>query len=61
MFTRVGQPILLCCDAVCGGGVQEGTMVLALLSAGFVISPRYPQVKWALLMLIPGWVGLCMF
>ena len=25
----------LCCDAVCGGGVLEGTVLLALLSASF--------------------------
>ena len=35
MFTRVGQPTSLCCDAVCGGGVQEGTVLLAPFSAGF--------------------------
>ena len=23
--------------------------------------PRYPQAKWALLVPIPGWVGLCTF
>ena len=35
MFTRAGQPTLLPCDAVCGGGVQEGALALAPLSAGF--------------------------
>ena len=35
MFTRVGQPKLLCCAAVGGGGVREGTVQLAPLSAGF--------------------------
>ena len=35
-------------------------MVLAPLSAGFQ-SLRYPQSNWALLVLLPKWVGLCMF
>ena len=35
MFTRAGQPMLLHCDVVCGGGVLEGTVPLALLSASF--------------------------
>ena len=30
-----GQPTLLHCDAVCRGGVQERTVLLALLSASF--------------------------
>ena len=47
----------ICCDAVCGEGVQEGKITLAPLSAGFVTSPHYPQAKWALLVLIRGWVG----
>ena len=32
MFTRAGQSTSLGCDSVCGGGVLEGTMALALLS-----------------------------
>ena len=39
MFTMAGQPTLLCCDAVCGGGFREGTMLLAQLSAGFQSLP----------------------
>ena len=40
----------------CGGGVREGTMVLALLSAGFQSLPHYPQANWALVVQIPsGW------
>ena len=39
MFTKSGQPTSLCCDAKCGGGVQEGTMPLAQLSAGFQLLP----------------------
>ena len=35
MFSRAGQPTLLCCDTVCEGGVWEGTVPLALFSAGF--------------------------
>ena len=42
MFTRVGQPTWLCCDALCGEGVREGTMALALLSAGFQSLPPLP-------------------
>ena len=39
MFTRVGQPMSLHCDPVCGGGVREGTVLLAPLSAGFQSLP----------------------
>ena len=35
MFIRAGQPTLLRCDAVRGGGAREGVMALALLSARF--------------------------
>ena len=60
MFTRAGQPWLLLCDTVCGGGVWEGTMSLALLLAGFHSLPYYPQANLALLVLIPGgWVSVC--
>ena len=38
MFTRAGHPTLLC-DAVRGGGVREGTMAFALLSAGLQSLP----------------------
>ena len=61
MFTRAGQPTTLHCEAVCRGGVREGTMALALLSAGFQSLPPLPQANWALLVLIPGSVGLCAF
>ena len=61
MSTGVEQPMFLSCYAVCGGGVREGTMALALLSAGFQSLPPLPQANWALLVLIPGWVGLCAF
>ena len=44
MFTKAGQPTWLRVDAICGGVVQEGTVLLALLSAGFeslsTLSPR---------------------
>ena len=52
--------VLLHC--VWGRG-REGAMVLALLSAGslFSHSLSYPQSNWALLVLLPKWVGLCMF
>ena len=45
MFTRLGQPTLLCCDAVCGGGVWEGTVPLVWLSAGFQSLPLLPTIK----------------
>ena len=45
MFPRVGQPTSLRCDAVCGGGVWEGTLLLAPLSAGFQALPRLPTTK----------------
>ena len=45
MFTMAGQPTLLCCDAVCGGGFREGTMLLTQLSAGFQSLPLLPTSK----------------
>ena len=39
MFTRAGQPTSLCLDALCGGGVREGTLLLAQLSARFQLLP----------------------
>ena len=44
----VGQPTSLCCNAVCGGGVQEGTVSLRSLPV-FSHFPRYPEANWALL------------
>ena len=52
----MGQPILLCCDAVCGGGVQEGTMLLAGLWAVVQFLPQLLTSKLG----PPGadsWVG----
>ena len=51
------------CNAVGGGGVQEGTVPLVLFSALLIFSYflHCPQANWALLVLIPRWVGLCMF
>ena len=57
----MGQPTLLCCGAVCGGGVREGAMLLAWLLSCLKSLSHYPHSNWALLVLIPGWVGLCMF
>ena len=45
MFTTVEQPTRLHCDAVCGGGVGEGALVLALLSTGFQSLPPLPTSK----------------
>ena len=61
MSTRAEQPRSLCCGTVCGGGVQEGTMLLARLSLAFSHFLCYPQANWALLILIHRWVGLCTF
>ena len=41
----MGQHTSLHCDTVCGEGVQEGTMALALLSAGFQSLPPLPTIK----------------
>ena len=40
-----GQPTALYCDSVCGGGVQEGPVTLALLSAGFQSLSPLPTIK----------------
>ena len=45
MFTRAGQPTLLRCDAVRGGGVREGAMALAPRSASFRSLPPLPTSK----------------
>ena len=43
------------------GEGSEGTVLLAQLSVAFSHFPCYPQGNWALLVLIPGWVGFCLF
>ena len=43
------------------GRVWEETVSLAQLSLAFSHFPRCPQANRALLVLIPGWVGLCTF
>ena len=53
--------MLLCCGAVGGGGVQKGTVSLHSSQLAFSHFPHYPQANWAILVLIPGWVGLCTF
>ena len=45
MFSRAGQLTSLGCGAVCGGGVREQTMALALLSSGFQSLPLLPTIK----------------
>ena len=50
-----GNPIL-CTVTLCGGGVWEGTMALALLSASFQSLPPLPTSKLGPLVLI-SWVG----
>ena len=45
MFTRLGQPMLLSGDAVCGGGVLEGTLLLVPLSASFKSLSKLPTSK----------------
>ena len=44
-----------------GGGVQEETMLLFNSWLAFNHFLLYPQANWALLVLIPRWVGLCTF
>ena len=56
MFAGVGQPTLLHVGAVCVGGVQEGTMQLVQFSPDFSHLPGYPQLNWALLVIL-RWVG----
>ena len=41
----MGQSTSLCCGAVCKGGIQEGTIPLAQLSAGFQPLPSLPTSK----------------
>ena len=40
-----GLPMVLPCDTVCGGGVREGTMLPAQLSASFQSLPPLPTSK----------------
>ena len=41
----MGQPMSLCCGTLCGGGVLEGTMLLAQLLAVFESLPLLPTSK----------------
>ena len=41
----MGQSTLLRCDAICGGKVREGTVLLAELLAGFESLPPLPTSK----------------
>ena len=61
VFIRAGQLTSLHCGEVCGGGVREGTMSLTGLSADFQSLLPLPTSNWALLVLIPRWMGLCTF
>ena len=62
MFTRVGPPLWLCCDAVCMWGRSEREQCLWLSSLPiFSHFSHFPQSSWGLLVLIPRWVGLCAF
>ena len=49
------------CDAVCGGGIQEGTMPLAQLSVGFQSLSLLPISKLGPSVADCKWVGLCAF
>ena len=55
MFTRVGQPMLLCCDAICGEGSEREQCCLFCSLPVFSHFPCYPQSNWAILALVPGW------
>ena len=52
---------MLQCDTVCGGGAEREQWCLLHFLPDFSHSLRYPQSNWALLVLIPEWVGLCTF
>ena len=41
----MGQPTLLRCDIVCGGGVREGTVPLTQLFVSFQSLPPLPTSK----------------
>ena len=45
MFTRAEPLTSLCCDVVCGAGIQEGTMPFGQLSASFQSLPPLPSNK----------------
>ena len=60
VFARAGQPSLPRCGAVCGGGVREGIMLLAQLSAHFQSLPPLPTSELCPSRCCPGadsWVG----
>ena len=51
----------MCCDAVCGGGVEREQWHLLHSLLDFSHSLCYPPSNWAHLVLIPECVGLCTF
>ena len=53
MFTRAGPPMSL----VVGEGSEREQCCFLSLQPVFSHSLHYPQSNWALLVLIPGWVG----
>ena len=61
MFTQAWQPTVVCCDAYVGEGTEREQWYLLHSLLAFSHFPCYPQAKWALLVLIPIWVGLCTF
>ena len=56
-----GQPTLLCCGAVCEGGVREGTRLLARLLPHFLSLPLLPTSGLCLFRFrFPGgWACIC--
>ena len=60
MFIRAGQPTWLFCEVVCQGGVLEGTMSLALLSALAQSFPLLPTIKLGLSG-ADSWVGVFVY
>ena len=60
MFTRAGQLTLLSCGTLGGGGVLEGTMSLALLSALAQSFPLLPTIKLGLSG-ADSWVGVFVY
>ena len=50
---------MLCCDSVHGGGAEREQWRPLHSPLDFNLSLRYPQSKWAPLVLVSEWVGLC--
>ena len=61
MFPRAWQPTSCLVMWYVGQGSEREQLYLLRSLPVFSHFPGYPQSNWALLVLIPGWVGFCMF